>query len=125
MDKKTPQTDEPAQQESGGEESPRLELSGSRQFASWLNEVGASLAFTTYQAGKLFLIGCQTDGRLSIFERSLPRCMGMCAHDDSVWVTSLFQLFRVENALEPGQEITFQIELLDLGFQIIRIEPVE
>ena len=104
MDKKTPETDQPARQESGGEESPRLELSGSRQFASWLNEVGASLAFTTYQAGKLFFIGCQADGRLSIFERSLPRCMGMFAQGGSLWVTSLFQLFRFENALEPGQD---------------------
>jgi hypothetical protein len=32
---------------------PRLELTGSRQFTAWLDEQGASLAFTTYQAGKL------------------------------------------------------------------------
>ncbi|HEY9692757.1 MAG TPA: DUF4915 domain-containing protein [Oculatellaceae cyanobacterium] len=51
--------------------SPQLELMGSRQFTDWLAEQRVSLAFTTYQTGKLFLIGLQPDGRLSIFERTL------------------------------------------------------
>ena len=41
----------------------KLELAPSRQFPNWLAEQKASLAFTTYQAGKLFLIGLQPDGR--------------------------------------------------------------
>ena len=36
---------------------PKLALTGSRQFPNWLAEQGASLAFTTYQAGKVFFIG--------------------------------------------------------------------
>ncbi len=91
------------QPQKGTDEQPKLELTGSRQFSSWLEEVGVSLAFTTYQAGKLFLIGLQTDGRLSVFERSLPRCMGMTAQGKSLWIASLFQLFRFEDALDPGQ----------------------
>ena len=35
----------------------QLEINSSRQFAPWLFEQNASLAFTTYRAGKLFLIG--------------------------------------------------------------------
>ena len=54
---------------------PELELTGSRQFTSWLHEQKASLAFTTYQSGKLFLIGMRPDGRLSVFERTFNRCM--------------------------------------------------
>ena len=46
---------------------PSLEINGSRQFTAWLAEQKASLALTTYQAGKLFLIGLKQDGRLSIF----------------------------------------------------------
>ena len=38
-------------------ESPKLEVLGSRQFTAWLAEQRVSLAFTTYQAGKLFLLG--------------------------------------------------------------------
>ena len=48
-----------------------LKLTGSRLFAYWLAEQRSSLAFTTYQAGKLFFIGQGDDGRLSIFEPSL------------------------------------------------------
>jgi gluconate 2-dehydrogenase gamma chain len=47
--------------------SPPLEISASRQFTSWLSEQGLSLAFSTYQSGKLFLIGTKPDG--SGFER--------------------------------------------------------
>jgi hypothetical protein len=35
-----------------------LEITASRQFTSWLAEQNLSLAFTTYQAGKVFLLGC-------------------------------------------------------------------
>ena len=82
---------------------PGLELMGSRQFNSWLAEQKASLAFTTYQAGKLFLIGLQPDGRLSIFERTFSRCMGLHATPQTLYMTSLYQLWRFENSLEPGQ----------------------
>ena len=42
-------------------ESPLLSVLGSRQFVSWLAEQQVSLAFTTYQAGKLFLLGRKPD----------------------------------------------------------------
>ncbi len=82
---------------------PALELMGSRQFNSWLAEQRVSLAFTTYQSGKLFLIGTQPDGRLSIFERTFNRCLGLWGDGQTLWMTSLYQLWRFENALEPGQ----------------------
>jgi len=83
---------------------PALAITGSRQFPNWLAGQRLSLAFTTYQAGKLFFIGLQgPDGRLSIFERTFNRCMGLCADGDALWMTSLYQLWRFENALEPGQ----------------------
>ena len=62
-----------------------------------------SLAFTTYQAAKLFLVGLQPNDRLSLYKRTIPRCMGMTAHGNSLWVSSLWQLWRFENILERGQ----------------------
>jgi len=82
---------------------PLLEITGTRQFTSWLYEQKASLAFTTYQTGKFFLIGLQPDGRLSIFERTFNRCMGLCRDEDRLYLSSLYQLWRFENILEPGQ----------------------
>ena len=63
---------------------------------------GVSLAFTTYQAGKLFFVGSQNNGRLSIFERTFARSMGLWANDQTMWMSSLYQLWRFENALDPG-----------------------
>ncbi len=84
---------------------PPLEIIGSRQFSSWLREQQLSVAFTTYQSGKLFLIGHKPDGGLSIFERTFERCMGLCTTPDAqtLWMTSLYQLWRFENALPPGE----------------------
>ena len=83
---------------------PALEINASRQFVPWLAEQTLSLAFSTYQAGKLFFIGLQPSGKLSVFERTFERCMGLCIHDNSLWLSTLYQLWRFENALEPGQQ---------------------
>jgi len=95
-DQQTPNPHEPA---------PRLELTGSRQLTAWMMEQKVSLAFTTYQSGKVFLLGVQPDGRLSVFERTFNRCMGLCVDNggQSLWMSSLYQLWRFENFMPPGQ----------------------
>ncbi|MBL8337277.1 MAG: TIGR03032 family protein [Rhodoferax sp.] len=79
-----------------------FELAASRQFPRFLAEQQLSLAFTTYQAGKLFLLGLQPDGRLSVFERTLERCMGLMASAQALHVATLYQIWRFVNVLEPG-----------------------
>ena len=83
---------------------PELEITGSRQLTAWLAEHKLSFTFTTYQAGKLFLIGLNNDGRLSVFERTFNRCMGLVAHGRSLWMSTLYQLWRFENSLDAGQQ---------------------
>ncbi len=83
---------------------PSLEISGSRLFGAWVAGQKASLAFTTYQAGKLFLIGLNPDGGLSVFERTFDHCMGLGAGQGQFWMSSLYQLWRFENFLEPGSQ---------------------
>ncbi len=82
---------------------PKLEISASRQFNAWLAEQGISLGFTTYQAGKVFLVGLRGEERLSIEERTINRCMGMVAQGNSLWVSSLYQIWRFENVVPEGQ----------------------
>jgi uncharacterized protein (TIGR03032 family) len=84
-------------------EKPWLEALGSRHFASWLEEQNVSLALTTYQAGKLFLIGRQPGGRISVFERTFHHCMGLCVDGPTIWMSSLYQVWRLENGLKVGQ----------------------
>lgn len=81
----------------------QLEFMPSRQFPEWLAEHKLSLAFSTYQAGKLFFIGLQPNGRLSIFERTFNRSMGLWCDGQTLWMTSLYQLWRFDNALRPGE----------------------
>lgn len=84
-------------------DNPTLEIHASRQFTSWLYEQNLSLAFTTYQAGKLFAIGLQPSGKISVFERTFERCMGLYVSGSRLYMISLYQLWRFENALEPGK----------------------
>ncbi len=88
---------------------PRLALTASRGLVSWMARERVSIAFTTYQVGKLFLVGVQPDGKLSVFERTFNRAMGMCAHSgpgdveaQTLWMASLFQLWRFENFVPGG-----------------------
>ena len=83
---------------------PWVEIYGSRGFAPWLISQRTSLAFSTYQTGKLFLIGTSSDGGLSIFERTFNRAMGMCGDGQRLWLSTKYQLWRFENALKPGEE---------------------
>ena len=83
---------------------PALALTSSRDLVSWMAREHASLAFTTYQAGKMFMVGLQPDGKLSVFERTFNRCMGLHASADAqtLWMTSLYQLWRFENYVPAG-----------------------
>ena len=68
-------------------------LTSSRQFPSWLAETGASLAVTTYQSGKVILIGSNAEtGRLSVFERSVERPMGLAFDGRRLAVASVIQI---------------------------------
>lgn len=82
---------------------PQFELIASRNFAAWLAEQQVSLAFTN-PPRTTFLIGLQPDGRLSVFERTFPHCLGIAAVGaQTLYVSSRYQIWRLENALAPGQ----------------------
>jgi uncharacterized protein (TIGR03032 family) len=78
---------------------PSFELQSSRHLPAFLAAQRASLAITTYQAGKLLLLGTRPDGSLSVFERSLPRCMGLAASPGRLDVATLSQLWQFRDIL--------------------------
>jgi uncharacterized protein (TIGR03032 family) len=78
-------------------------VTGSPRLAAWLTERRLSLAFTTYQTGKLFLLGCHPDGRLAVFERTFNRAMGLWADGQTLWLATRYQVWRFENLLRPGE----------------------
>ncbi len=82
---------------------PAFELFSSRHFTAWLAEQRVSLAFSTFQTGKIFLLGVQPHGGLSAFERTFSRCLGLWSNGQTIWMSSQFQLWQFENVLEPGE----------------------
>lgn len=73
-----------------------------RKLPAWLAEQRVSLAFSTYQAGRLYLVGQDDAGELAASEWALPSCMGLWTDGQTLCVGSQVQLFRLENALATG-----------------------
>jgi hypothetical protein len=68
---------------------------GSRVFLDWLHEQNLSLAFTTYQTGKLFFVGRKPDNAISVL-RTYDHCTGLWSSPDAqtLWLSTRFQLWR-------------------------------
>lgn len=83
---------------------PAFSITTSRGFTDWLGGTGGSLAFTTYQGGKVFFLGVKPDGKLGVFERSFPRCMGLAVTPDArtLLMATQVQLYRFDNILPEG-----------------------
>lgn len=78
-------------------------LSVSRGFNAWLRRMDVSLAFTSYQTGQLFLVGSHPNGTVSFNQQNFQRAMGVCWRPGRLYLGSLFQVWRLENMLRPGE----------------------
>ena len=99
------QTPAPAAAAAMTSTAPAFEITTSRQFLAWMAEQQLSIALTTYQIGKLFSLGLKANGELAVFERTFNRCMGLCptADHNGFFLSSLYQIWRFENMLGPGE----------------------
>ena len=88
---------------------PLFEAVASRQLTAWLAEQRLSLASTTYKTGKLCLNDLQPDGRLTVFERTFNRCLRLWGDEQTLWMTSLYQLWRFENVLKQAPRHFLQL----------------
>lgn len=84
-------------------ENSNFHILGSQQLLDWLNAEKVSLAFTTYQSNRLFFIGLKPDGSLAATMRTFERPMGLYATSDSLTVATRYQVWQLENMVEPGQ----------------------
>lgn len=78
-------------------------ISTSRGFVDFLATNRLSLALTSYQTGQLMLIGPLLDGRLSVFQRNFVRAMGLEVTPQRLHLSTITQIWRLENVLGPGQ----------------------
>ncbi len=78
-------------------------MTGSDGLWNWLSEGQISLAFTTYQTNRLFLVGCKAEGRLAVNERLFDKPMGLYATENSLYMACRYQIWQLENRLATGE----------------------
>ncbi|WP_373635203.1 TIGR03032 family protein [Yoonia sp. SS1-5] len=78
-------------------------LTPSSGFKKWLAENKLSIAFNTYNVGKLFMVGVNDMEQLQFCDATFPRAMGISLHGDTLWMASHNQVWRFENFLGAGQ----------------------
>ena len=75
----------------------------SRGFAGWLRANDVSLGFTSYQSGRLYLVGQNSEGGVSFHERFFQRAMGLWGSPQRLLLSSIYQIWRFENVLGPKE----------------------
>jgi uncharacterized protein (TIGR03032 family) len=70
---------------------------------SWMARNRVSIAFTSYQSGRLYLLGSNPTGRLSFHERIYQRAMGIVGNGQRLYMGGLYQIWRFENVLSESQ----------------------
>ena len=88
-----------------GDSAPPYSVQASDGFAAFLAEAGLALAVSTYQIGKLFLIGAPTHDQLSVTERTFERCLGIAISGQSLYLAGLNAIWRFENVIPQGGDL--------------------
>jgi len=83
----------------------KVEKSCSRGLATWLSTNRVSLAISSYQTGRVYLVGSDREGRVSFFERIFERAMGIVGNAQRIYLGGLYQLWRFENVLRQNEVI--------------------
>jgi uncharacterized protein (TIGR03032 family) len=84
----------------------RPEYSMSPGLPAFLASEHIAIAITSYQSGKLYLLGQNIDGGLLVHERFFQKAMGLCVADrDTILLATLFQILKFKNVLASGQVI--------------------
>jgi len=87
-------------------ESTRPVYSMSAGLADFLGSNRITLAISSYQSGRFYLISQNADGGLMVHERLFRKAMGICVRDaDTVYLATLFQVLKFRNILGPGKLI--------------------
>ena len=81
-----------------------LDITCSRGFVPWVEQTAASLVFTAPRSGKLYFVGLNTKGALSVFERGFDKARAVCSANATIFLGTLYQLWRFENVLGAEQE---------------------
>lgn len=77
----------------------------SGNLGAWMTHFNVSLAFTTYTAGKVVLIGPGLAGNIAVSERNFGHAMALRATETGLYLSTKHQVWRFENGLEAGCQL--------------------
>jgi uncharacterized protein (TIGR03032 family) len=83
----------------------QVTYSMSSNLCGLMERLNISIAFSSYQSGKFYLLGRNPKGGLMVDERFFQKAMGICVHDKAIILATLFQIHRFENILKSGEFI--------------------
>ena len=64
-----------------------------------------SIAISSYQSGKFYLLGRNPKGGLMVNEHFFTKAMGICFEKGSLYLATLYQILRMENVLKADQQV--------------------
>jgi hypothetical protein len=62
-----------------------------------------SIAFTTYQTNRLILLGSNPESGLTVKEQVFDKPMGLYGNDHSLYMSTRYQIWQLDNCLVPGE----------------------
>ena len=84
-------------------EAGKIDINFSQGLAGFLASNNIAIGFTSYQTGRLYLIGHGSDGKLALHEALYPQAMGVIGDANRIYLGTLTQIVRMENVLGSGQ----------------------
>ncbi|MCB9991493.1 MAG: TIGR03032 family protein [Rhodospirillales bacterium] len=81
----------------------RFDLHINDTFIPYLAQENMSVALTTYEGGKLIVVGPGQTGA-TVAERNFQRCMALHVEDDrNIWISTHHNIWKLENGVPPGE----------------------
>jgi uncharacterized protein (TIGR03032 family) len=87
-------------------------IGASKGLAAWLTRNKTSFAISSYQSGRLLLVGTMPDGTISVHQQAFGRAMGICWDRNGLWLASRVQMWRMENILPEGMVAQERFDLM-------------
>lgn len=100
-----------AEEASGEVAAEATTFSLSNGLVALLAKLRASIMFSSYQSGLLYMLGHTADGGAHLHQSAMVKPMGICVEDDNAFTLSAgYQIMRFKNGLEPHERVNQQFD---------------
>lgn len=86
----------------------KVDYSASNGFLSFLNTHNLAICATSYQSGRLYLIGRNPKGGIMVNEEMFQKAMGLFVQDQTILLATLAHIYTMKDVLRPEQYINDQ-----------------